>query len=36
MEKGSFMEQLFRDARVLSIIEGTNNIQKNIVATLLL
>jgi alkylation response protein AidB-like acyl-CoA dehydrogenase len=27
-EKGSFMEQLVRDARVLTTIEGTNNIQK--------
>jgi len=27
-EKGSFIEQLVRDARVLTTIEGTNNIQK--------
>lgn len=35
-EKGSFLEQLSRDARVLSTIEGTNHIQKNIIASLLL
>ena len=34
-EKGSFIEQLSRDARVLSTIEGTNHIQKNIIASLL-
>ncbi len=34
--KGSFLEQLTRDARILSTIEGTNNIQKNIIASLLL
>jgi len=34
-EKGSFIEQLVRDARVLSTIEGTNNIQKNLIASLL-
>jgi alkylation response protein AidB-like acyl-CoA dehydrogenase len=27
-EKGSFIEQLVRDARILTTIEGTNNIQK--------
>lgn len=36
MEKGSLIEELLRDARVLSIIEGTNNIQRNIIASLLL
>ncbi|HZJ84112.1 MAG TPA: acyl-CoA dehydrogenase family protein [Syntrophomonadaceae bacterium] len=35
-DKGSFLEQLSRDARVLSTIEGTNNIQKNIIASLIL
>ncbi len=35
-ERGTFIEQLSRDARVLSTIEGTNNIQKNIIASLLL
>ncbi|NLB88945.1 MAG: hypothetical protein GX790_06935 [Syntrophomonadaceae bacterium] len=35
-EKGAFIEQLSRDARVLSTIEGTNHIQKNIIASLLL
>lgn len=35
-ERGAFMEQLSRDARVLSTIEGTNHIQKNIIASLLL
>lgn len=35
VEKGSFMEQLLRDARVLSTLEGTNNIQRNIIASLL-
>ncbi|MEA1961984.1 MAG: acyl-CoA dehydrogenase family protein [Bacillota bacterium] len=34
-ERGTFIEQLVRDARVLSTIEGTNNILKNLVATLL-
>lgn len=34
-EKGSFIEQLVRDARVLSTIEGTNNVQKNLIASLL-
>lgn len=34
-EKGSFVEQLSRDARVLSTIEGTNHVQKNIIASLL-
>lgn len=34
-EKGSFIEQLVRDARVLSTIEGTNIIQKNLIASLL-
>lgn len=35
-EKGSFLEQLSRDARVLSTIEGTNKIQKNIIASLII
>lgn len=35
VEKGSFMEELLRDARVLSTLEGTNNIQRNIIASLL-
>ncbi|CFX52727.1 Acyl-CoA dehydrogenase/oxidase C-terminal [Syntrophomonas zehnderi OL-4] len=35
-ERGSFIEQLSRDARVLSTIEGANNIQKNIIASLIL
>lgn len=34
-EKGSFIEQLVRDARVLSTIEGTNNIQRIVIASLL-
>jgi alkylation response protein AidB-like acyl-CoA dehydrogenase len=34
-EQGSFMEELLRDARILSTIEGTNNIQRNIIASLL-
>jgi alkylation response protein AidB-like acyl-CoA dehydrogenase len=34
-EKDSFIEQLVRDARVLSTLEGTNNIQKNLIASLL-
>ncbi len=34
-EKGSVSEQLLRDARVLSTVEGTNNIQRNIIASLL-
>lgn len=34
-ERGSLIEQLVRDARVLSTIEGTNNIQKNLIASLL-
>lgn len=34
-ERGSFIDQLVRDARVLSTIEGTNNILKNLIATLL-
>lgn len=34
-EKDSFIERLVRDARVLSTIEGTNNIQKNLIASLL-
>ena len=34
-EKGSFIEQLVRDARVLSTLEGTNIIQKNLIASLL-
>lgn len=35
VEKGSFLEELLRDARVLSTLEGTNNIQRNIIASLL-
>ena len=34
-EKDSFIERLVRDARVLSTLEGTNNIQKNLIASLL-
>lgn len=34
-EEGSLMEQLLRDARILSTIEGTNNIQLNLIASLL-
>ncbi|NPV93013.1 MAG: hypothetical protein HPY50_19775 [Firmicutes bacterium] len=34
-EKGSPMERLLRDARILSTIEGTNYIQRNIIASLL-
>lgn len=34
-EKGSFIEQLVRDARVLSTIEGTNNMQRSVIASLL-
>lgn len=34
-EKGSPMERLLRDVRILSTIEGTNNIQRNIIASLL-
>jgi alkylation response protein AidB-like acyl-CoA dehydrogenase len=34
-EKGSRVEQLLRDARVLSTVEGTNCIQRNIIASLL-
>lgn len=34
-EKGAYIEQLVRDARVLSTIEGTNNIQKNLIASLI-
>jgi len=34
-EKDSPIDQLVRDARVLSIIEGTNHVQKNIIASLL-
>ena len=32
-EKGSLIEQLVRDARVLSTIEGTNNIQRAVIAS---
>lgn len=32
-EKGSLMEQLIRDARILSTIEGTNNMQKMVIAS---
>lgn len=35
IEKGTYMEELSRDARVLSTIEGTNNMQRNIIASLL-
>lgn len=34
-ERGNLVEQLVRDARVLSTIEGTNNIQKAVIASLL-
>ncbi len=34
-EQGSYIEQFVRDARVLSTIEGTNNVQKNLIASLL-
>lgn len=34
-EKRSFMEELLRDARIMSIIEGANNIQRNIMASML-
>ena len=34
-EKDSLIERLVRDARVLSTLEGTNNIQKNLIASLL-
>jgi len=33
--KGSFMDRLTNDARMLSTIEGTNNILRNIIASLL-
>lgn len=32
-EKGSLVEQLVRDARVLSTIEGTNNMQRAVIAS---
>lgn len=32
-EKGSLIEQLVRDARVLSTIEGTNNMQRMVIAS---
>ena len=32
-EKGSLIEQLVRDARVLSTIEGTNNMQRAVIAS---
>ncbi|HEX3011793.1 MAG TPA: acyl-CoA dehydrogenase family protein [Syntrophomonadaceae bacterium] len=32
-ERGTFMEQLVRDARVLSTIEGTNNMQRLVIAS---
>ena len=32
-EKGSFIEQLVRDARVLTTIEGTNNMQKLVISS---
>ena len=28
LEKGSAMEKLYRDARILSIYEGTNQVQR--------
>lgn len=34
-EKGSLIEELTRSARVLSVLEGTNNVQRNTVAALL-
>ncbi|KUG02950.1 butyryl-coa dehydrogenase [hydrocarbon metagenome] len=34
-ERGTLAEQLLRDARVLSTVEGTNCIQRNIIASLL-
>ncbi|MGS0765331.1 acyl-CoA dehydrogenase family protein [Syntrophomonas curvata] len=34
-EKGSYIGQLLRDAMALSTIEGTNNIQRNIIVSLL-
>lgn len=32
-EKGSFIEQLVRDARILTTIEGTNNMQKIVISS---
>lgn len=31
LEKGSAMEKLYRDARILSIYEGTNQVQRLVV-----
>lgn len=34
-ERNSLLDKLTRDAKILSTVEGTNNIQKNIIASLL-